>query len=364
MLGLARLRRPARSSVSSPTPERGFTLQSKKLVCLTVAAVCASAGSALASTAAAATLTGAGSTLVAPLEQEFASGWQGQTGNNVTFSAIGSGKGITAISQSQVDFGASDAPLNTDQKAGCSDCVQIPWALSATGVGYNLPGLGSRVRLNGPVLAAIYLGTITHWNDPAIVKLNRGLRMPGTAITPVHRADGSGDTYAFTNYLSHVSGSWASKVSFGTAVSFPTGPGASGNLGVTTTLQNTPGAIAYIATSYLLAHGVQVAAIQNRAGKFEYPNLKNIENAAQIVKSIPADNAISIVDPPRRAKIAYPISTFTYVIVHRTSSVGALLKSFIGYALTTGQHLGRNLDFAPVPGNVLRAAKATAAGIG
>lgn len=332
-------------------------MQRKKLVCLTAAAVFASAGSAFASSAEAAQLTGAGSTLVAPLEQLWASGWQAQTGNTVQYSSIGSGKGITAISGNQVDFGASDAPLNSTQAAGCNACVTIPWALSATGVGYNLPGLGSKVRLSGPVLAGIYLGTITRWNDGAITRLNRGLHMPNLAITPVHRSDGSGDTYAFTNYLSHVSGSWKSKVSFGTAVQFPTGPGASGNLGVTTTLQNTPGAIAYIAVSYLLAHGVQVSAIQNAAGKFEYPNLKNIENAAQPIKSIPPGTGVSIVNPSRRQKIAYPISTFTYVIVHRAAPQIGLLKSFIGYALGTGQRLGRNLDFAPMPSGVLRAAK-------
>lgn len=338
-------------------------MQRKKLVCLTAAAVFASAGSAFASSAEASQLTGAGSTLVAPLEQLWASGWQAQTGNTVQFSAIGSGKGITAISGNQVDFGASDAPMSSAQAAGCANCVTIPWALSATGIGYNLPGLGSKVRLSGPVLAGIYLGQITHWNDPRITRLNKGLHMPSTAITPVHRSDGSGDTYAFTNYLSHVSSTWASKVSFGTAVQFITGPGASGNLGVTTTLQNTPGAIAYIATSYLLAHGVQVSAIQNAAGRFEYPNLKNIENAAQTVRSIPPNSGVSIVNPSRRAKIAYPISTFTYAIVHRSSSNVGLLKSFIGYALGTGQHLGRNLDFAPMPSGVLRAAKSALAGL-
>jgi phosphate transport system substrate-binding protein len=330
-------------------------LQRKKLLCLGVAAVCASSASAFASTASAAQITGAGSTLVAPLEAIWATNWAGQTGNSVQFSAIGSGKGITAITQSQVDFGASDAPLNPTQAAACSGCVQIPWALSATGIGYNLPGV-RKLHLSGPVLANIYLGSITRWNDPQIAALNKGVSLPATAITPIHRIDGSGDTYAFTNYLTHVSGTWASRVGLGTSVQFPAGPGNSGNLGVQTTLSNTAGGIAYIATSYLLAHGDQVAAVRNAAGKYEYPNLVNIENAAHYVRSVPANNAISIVNPPKKAKIAYPISTFTYVIARPGN---ALVKSFITYALGGGQKLGRSLDFAPMPAGVLRAAKAT-----
>jgi phosphate transport system substrate-binding protein len=327
---------------------------------MTVAAVCASFGGAFASAASAATLTGAGSTLVAPLESFWGNGWGGQTGNTVTYSAIGSGKGITAISGGQVDFGASDAPLNPTQAAGCANCIQIPWALSATGVGYNIAGVpNGKLRLTGTLLAEIYLGQITNWSNPAIKAVNPGVNLPNLTITPVFRSDGSGDTYAFTNYLRAVNSTWASRIGFGTSVSFPSPPGvgAAGNLGVTTTLQNTNGAIAYIAVSYLIAHGVNVAAIQNAAGKYEYPNLTNIEAAAKIVKSVPSSNAISIVDPPRKAKTAYPISTFTYVIVPTTASQGSLLQSFINYALTTGQHFGRSLDFAPMPNVVLTAAK-------
>jgi phosphate transport system substrate-binding protein len=331
-------------------------LQRKKLVCLTVAAVFASTMSAFAASASAGTLTGAGSTLVAPLEAYWNQGWSSATGNSVTFSAVGSGTGITDISKSEVNFGASDAPMSTAQAAGCANCIQIPWALSATGIGYNIPGIRT-LKLNGSVLAGIYLGTINNWDNPAIAHLNKGEHFPNLAITPVHRTDGSGDTYAFTNYLGHVSSSWAREVGPpGTSVSFKAGVGNSGNLGVTTTLQNTKGAIAYIAVSYLLAHGVHVAAVQNTAGKFEYPNLSNIEDAAKFPTTVP--NGYSIVDPPKKAKTAYPISTFTYVIAPTNSSVGSLLQSFINYALTTGQQYGPRLDFAPMPKGILNAAKA------
>jgi phosphate transport system substrate-binding protein len=331
-----------------------------KLVGVTVAAVLATSMGALAAAASAATLAGAGSTLVYPLEQQWATGWQGQTGNTVSYSAVGSGTGISDIQSNQVQFGASDAPMTTSQAAGCNSCIQIPWALSATGVGFNLSGVKfprhKSLQLSGPVLADIYLGSITNWDDAAIKKLNKGVKLPNLKITPVFRTDGSGDTYAFTNYLSKVSSTFAHKVGTGTLVSFPAGSGNKGNLGVTTTLENTNGAIAYVAVAYLIHHAA-VAAIENNDHKFEFPNLQQIENAANYLTAVP--NGYSIVDPPKKAKIAYPISTFTYVIVPTTSSVGSLLQSFINYALSsTGQGDGTQLDFAPMPSKVLNAAKA------
>ena len=345
---------------------KGLALNRRTMLPLALAAVAATGGSAaLASSASAATgtLNGAGSTLVAPLEQEWASAFQTRTGITVNYQAVGSGTGITDVSQRLVDFGASDAPLTPTQAAGCHSCVQIPWALSATGVGYNVPGVGNRLRLNGPTLAKIYLGQITTWNNSAIQKLNPGVRLPNLKITPIYRSDGSGDTYAFTNYLSDVSGTWRSKVNFATSVQFPTGVGQKGNSGVTAALQSTSGGIAYIAVSYLIAHKIPAVAIQNQAGKFEYPNLANIENAAQTVKQVPAGNALHIVDPPKSAKIAYPISTFTYVIAPQGAKQAGLLRQFINYDLTTGQHFGASLDFAPIPKIVLKAAKSAVGGI-
>ena len=310
------------------------------------------------------TLNGAGSTLVAPLEAEWAQGFDSKYGDTVNYSAVGSGTGITDISHRIVDFGASDAPLTPTQASACNGCTQIPWALSATGVGYNVPGVGHKLQLSASTLAGIYLGSITNWDAPQIKKSNPRLKLPNLKITPIFRSDGSGDTYAFTNYLSHVSKTWASKVSFATSVQFPTGVSAKGNSGVASLLQSTSGGIAYVAVSYLIANNLNAAAIQNAAGKYEYPNLTSIVNAAAQVKKVPAGNALSIVDPSKKAKIAYPISTFTYAIVPVSGNNQAgFLKSFITYAITTGQRSGPSLDFAPLPKVVLAADKKTIAGL-
>ena len=326
---------------------------------LTVAALALSATTGLTSSALAAsgTLNGAGSTLVAPLEAEWASAFQNKTGNTVNYQAVGSGTGITDISQRIVDFGASDAPLTPAQAASCNSCVQIPWALSATGVGYHIGGVGNKLKLTGNVLARIYLGQITNWDDPAIKSVNKGVRLPNLKITPIYRSDGSGDTYAFTNYLNNVNSTWRNRIKFATSVSFPAGVGQKGNSGVTAALEATDGGIAYIAVSYLIAHQIPAVAIQNAAGNYEYPNLHQIESAAQTVKRVPASNELHIVDPPKSAKIAYPISTFTYAIVPRQPKQAGLLKAFINYNLTTGQHFGAALDFAPIPKVVLTAGK-------
>ena len=343
---------------------KGFAFQRRKLASVSAAvlAVGASAGfiSTAAASAASGTLNGAGSTLVAPLEAEWAAAFNSKTGNTVNYNPVGSGTGIADITSRTVDFGASDAPLTPAQAGSCNGCVEIPWALSATGVGYNVPGAGKKLHLTGALLSAIYQGQITTWNNPQIAKVNKGVHLPNLKITPVFRSDGSGDTYAFTNYLSAVSSSWRSKIGVGTSVSFPTGASGKGNSGVTAVLQGTPGAVAYIAVSYLIAHQLPAVAIQNRAGKFEYPNLSNIENAAAVVKHVSPNQGLSIVNPPKSAKIAYPISTFTYVIAPHNAAQKPLLKSFIQYALGAGHAFGANLDFAPLPKVVVKADKSAA----
>jgi phosphate transport system substrate-binding protein len=305
---------------------------------------------------AAGSLSGAGSSLVAPLEAAWATGFASTA--TVTYAAVGSGTGITDISNRLVDFGASDAPLTSSQAAACNGCYMIPWGLSATGVGYNVGGVRG-LHLSGPVLAGIYLGQITKWNSPKIRALNKHTRLPNLRITPVFRTDGSGDTYAFTNYLSSVSRTWRHRVGFATSVGFPAGVGGKGNSGVTQILGSTNGAIAYVAVSYLIAHGLPAAAVQNAAGKFEYPNLANIESAGRSVKHVPGNNALHIVNPPKSARIAYPISTFTYAIVPASAPKAGLLRAFINYALGPGQAFGPKLDFARLPGVVARAARNT-----
>jgi phosphate transport system substrate-binding protein len=332
-----------------------------RFLSITVAVVAASAlgmtPSAMASSANG-TLTGAGSTLVAPLMSNWAQGFETRYSISVTYGAVGSGTGIKQISSRTVDFGASDAPLTADQAAACGGCVQIPWALSATGIAFHLNGV-KRLNLSGNVLAQIYLGYITKWNDRRIQALNRGVRLPSTTITPVFRSDGSGDTYAFTDWLSRVSPLWKKNVGNATSVSFPKGVGGKGNDGVAAVVGSTDGTIGYISAAYIIARSLQVAALQNRAGKFVYPNLKNIQAAASAVKSVPANNEMHIVDPPKRLKAAYPLSTFTYAIVPQKSPKASSLRLFILYAAGFGQKFGAPLDFPAIPGVVYRAALRT-----
>jgi phosphate transport system substrate-binding protein len=309
------------------------------------------------------TLTGAGSTLVAPLMANWSSDFQARHGIGLTYSAVGSGTGIAQITARTVDFGASDAPLTADQAAACNGCVQIPWALSATVVAVNIPGLKT-VKLTGPVLADIYLGKITTWNNSRIKKLNKGVKLPSTAITPVYRSDGSGDTYVITDYLSRISSSWKSSVGNATSVSFPKGVGGKGNDGVTAVVGSTQGAIGYVSAYYAIQHNLGVAALQNRAGRYVYPNLKNIKAAAAAIKKVPSNNEMHIVNPPKKAKKAYPMSTFTYAIIPTTSPKADALKSLISYAVSsTGQRFGPALDFQTVPKVVAKAATKTAAKI-
>jgi phosphate transport system substrate-binding protein len=316
-----------------------------------VFAVSASAASA------AVTLQGAGSTLVAPVEAEWAAAWDSATGNTVDYAAVGSGTGYKDVANGLVDFGASDAPLSVYSTPPCN-CVQIPWALTATGVSFHVNGL-RRLHLTGAVLAKIYLGQITNWDNSQIKKLNRGVRLPNLPITVFWRSDSSGDTYAFTRFLSDVNGSFASRVGSSTTVSFPVGTGAKGNTGMASAVQGTHGSIAYIAVSYIINDSLPAASVENSAGRFEVPNLGAIEAAARAYGGVPSNNQLTIVDPPRYAKSAYPISTYTYAIVPRNAPQGGLIRSFIEYALGQGQAFGPRLDFAALPHQVTAAGDRT-----
>jgi phosphate transport system substrate-binding protein len=306
-------------------------------------------------------LVGAGSTLVAPLVAQWSSDYAKKTGVTVTYGSIGSGGGIAQITARTVDFGASDAPLTSDQASACKDCVQVPWALGATLASYNLKGAPAKLRLSGPVLADIFLGKITHWDDPAIAKLNSGATLPATVITPVYRSDGSGDTYAFSDFLSKVSPEWKSKLGVSTQVSFPKGIGGKGNDGVAAVVGRQNGAIGYLGISYVFGNELNYALIQNAAGNYPVPGPGTITAAADSITTIPSDNAISITDPPASAKDAYPISTFTYAIFPTTSGKAKTLHDFVTYAIGPGQAFGEKLQFAPLPATVVSAAKQTLA---
>ena len=309
------------------------------------------------------TISGAGSSLIAPAVAVWS---QLYTASSVQYSAVGSGQGIKNITSRIVDFGASDAPMTKPQGSACNGCAQIPWALTATSPVVNIPGVGPhQLKLTGAVLAGIYLGKITKWNDPAIKKLNGGLHLPNLKIVTVHRSDGSGDTYVFTNYLSKVSHTWKTQVGNSTTVSWPgTGIGAPKNAGVAAAVKSNPGAIGYVSIAYTIQSHLNIAKLKNRAGKYVLPTIGTIESAAQLVKSakIPASNKISITDPPKAKKYAkaYPLATFTYVIVAKKSAKAAELKSFITWALgSKAQSSIKKLVFAPMPSVVVKAAKKT-----
>jgi phosphate transport system substrate-binding protein len=307
------------------------------------------------------TITGAGSSLVAPLVSQWVNPVGHAFGYTLQYSAVGSGAGIAAITARTVDFGASDAPLTPDQANACKGCVQIPWALSATTLSYNVPGAPNDLHLDANAIAGIYLGTITNWNDQAIQSLNPKVSLPDLKITPVFRSDGSGDTYAFTDYLSSVNATWKSKVGNATAVQFPAGVGGKGNAGVAGVIANTKGAIGYISVAYTLANHLKVAAVKNQSGVYATPGLRGIAAAAASVKSVPANNEMHIVDPPKGDKLAYPISTFTYVIVPQQTAKAAQLRKLIFWALTQGQakSFTSKLIFAQLPKVVLVAAEKT-----
>ena len=335
-----------------------------RLTCAAVVAGCVVFGLSTAVASAASTLAGAGSTLVAPLEAEWAAAWDSATGNTVTYNSVGSGTGYKDIANGLVDFGASDAPLSAYHSPPCNNCVQIPWGLTATGVSYHINGLrlprGKGLHLTGAILSRIYLGQITNWDDPSIRSVNKGASIPNTPITVFWRSDASGDSFAFTAYNSDVNGSFNSRVGPSTQPSFPTGIGEKGNAGMAGALLNTNGGIAYISVAYLLANNLPAAAIRNAYGHYAVPNLNAIENAASVFHSVPSNNQVTIVDPARRAHSAYPISTYTYVMVPTNAPQGALLQQFIGFALSSqGQSFGPRLGFAPLPRGVLNAARST-----
>jgi phosphate transport system substrate-binding protein len=305
------------------------------------------------------TLSGAGSALAAPLVTEWAASFQVFFGTAVSYDEAGSQAGITAITARVVDFAASDAPLTSAQAAACQSCYQIPWSVSGIGIGYHISGIRRPLFLTGPLIAEIYLGAISRWNDPRITAVNPRGALPPLKITPIYGR--TGETYAFTSYLSKVSGTWRARVGSGFAVSFPSGIPANSDLAATAQLQSINGSIAYVGAPFLVADRLQVAAVENSAGRFEYPNLNNIESAAQTVKHVPPGNALQIVDPPRRARLAYPICTFTYAIVPANAPRRTTLAQWISYALGPGQQFGPRLDYAPLPPVVLRASNATLA---
>jgi phosphate transport system substrate-binding protein len=328
-----------------------------------ITAVAAGAAGAAPAKHSGTTIVGAGSSFVNPLVSAWIPAVGSAFGYELQYSPIGSGGGVAAITGRTVDFGASDAPLTSDQFNACNGCLQIPWALSATSVPYNLPGVKNLLHMDGPTLAKIFMGQITTWDDPAIKKLNPGVNLPGTKITIAHRSDNSGTTFNFTDYLASVSPSWQASVGKGVAVNWPVGVGGKGSAGLAAIVTQTPGAIGYVDVAYSLHNHLSFFAMKNRSGKYTTPGLKGIIAAASSDQKPDATNALSIVNPPKKYPLAYPISTYTYVIVPQQSTKAADLKKFLFWAVTKGQSYGPKLLFQPIPKPVLVVAEKTIAKI-
>jgi phosphate transport system substrate-binding protein len=331
----------------------------RKLAFAAVLGVALTAAPAASASRVDSNLKGAGSSFVFPLVSTWIPAVRSDLGYSVSYNPVGSGAGIAAITNRQVDFGASDAPLTPDQSRACKGCVQIPWALSATSVAYNLDGAPVHLKISGKVLADIYLGKITRWNDARLAKLNRGVSLPAQKITPIYRSDASGTTYNFTEYLSSASSDFKSRIGKGTQVSFPTGVGGRGSSGVSAVLKQTDGGIMYADVAYAVTNRFKFFSVQNRAGKYTLPGVVGIRAAASSVTKVPANNELSIVNPAKRFKAAYPISTYTYVILSLQTQSAPELRKFVFWALTKGQPLGLRLRFVPVPKVVLVASEKT-----
>ena len=272
------------------------------------------------------------------------------------YQSIGSGGGIRQISERTVDFGASDGPMTDDQlKKAPAELLHIPTVLGAVVATYNLPG-NPTLHFSGDVLADIFLGKITSWDDHRIKSLNPGVSLPKTAIVIVHRSDGSGTTYIWVDYLSKISREWEEKVGRGTSVKWPAGLGGKGNEGVAGQIKNTPGALGYVELAYAITNKLPAASVKNAAGKFIEPTIATTTAAAAgAANNMPADFRVSVTNAP--GDTAYPIASFTWLLVYKeqpNEAKGRLLTKFLWWAIHDGQKYPSDLLYAPLPAPVVK----------
>ncbi|OIO38788.1 MAG: phosphate ABC transporter substrate-binding protein PstS [Candidatus Omnitrophica bacterium CG1_02_49_16] len=270
------------------------------------------------------------------------------------YQSIGSGGGIKQVTAKTVDFGASDGPMTDQQLADAPGrLIHIPTVMGAVVVTYNVPGVEKGLKLNPDIVADIFLGAITKWNDPRISSANPGVQIPDLPLVVVHRSDGSGTTYIFVDYLSSVSGAWKLKVGKGTSVNWPVGLGGKGNEGVAGLVKQTPGALGYVELAYAEKNGLAYATIQNKSGKFIEPTLESTSKAADGV-DIPSDFRVSLVNSANAE--AYPIAGFTWLLIYRKMDdpvKGKAIVDFIKWAVHDGQKYAKDLLYAPLPEGVV-----------
>jgi phosphate transport system substrate-binding protein len=306
------------------------------------------------STAQAQKLTGAGATFPYPIYSKWFTEYSAaHPGVEINYQSIGSGGGIRQVTAGLVDFGATDGPATDEQLASSkTKLIHIPTVLGAVVPVFNVPGV-SDLKFSSEVLADIFLGKITNWNDPRIAKDNPGVTLPNQKIIVVHRSDGSGTTYIFTDYLSKVSPEWSSGPGKGTSPSWPTGVGGKGNEGVAGLVRQLPGALGYVELIYALQNKITYGSVKNPAGNFVKASIAGVTEAAASVKQIPADYRVSITNAP--GATAYPVSSFTWLLVPVKSpdaAKGKVIKDLLSWIITSGENEVESLSYAPLPKNV------------
>jgi phosphate transport system substrate-binding protein len=316
-------------------------------------------------------LVGAGSTFVFPLMFTWETSY---TASSINYESVGSGAGITQLAAKTVDYGASDAPLSPAQQATASGVITIPETAGAVSIIYNLPGIDVPLKFNGTALAEIYMGTLTNWNNSVLQALNPGVILPNLSIIVVFRSDGSGTSFAYSEYLSKESSSWASAVGFSTTPKFPVGTGEKGSAGVSGYVRGTTGTIGYVDLEYALSNGISFGEVQNPAGQYILPTLNSTAAAVKDgAGSLPAGNNtpawynVSLLNEPGAAD--YPISTFSYLLIYQSldgayGSSYSLQKAegllnFVNWTITTGQSYSGQLYYVPLPANVVAADQAS-----
>jgi phosphate transport system substrate-binding protein len=307
---------------------------------------------ALAVAAQSVNLTGAGATFPFPLYSKWSQVYEAEKGVRVNYQSIGSGGGIRQFISKTVDFGASDGPMTDEQiqQAG-GRVLHIPMVAGAVVPVYNVPGVGPGLNFTSDILADIFLGRITKWNDPRIMKDNAATKLPGASIVVVHRADGSGTTAIWVNYLSKVSGEWKTKVGEGTSVEWPTGLGGRGNEGVAGLVKQTPNTLGYVELAYALTNQMTFGNVRNKAGQFVRASLSTTTKAMEgALKAIPEDYRIFFTDPD--GQDAYPVAGFTWILIYgdqRDAAKGKALVEFLWWATHEGQKYGPTLLYASLP---------------
>jgi phosphate transport system substrate-binding protein len=312
-------------------------------------------------------INGAGATFPNPIYSKWFSEYNKMHPNvEINYQPIGSGGGIRQITNQTVFFGATDGPMTNDQLlAAPSKILHFPTVLGADVPVYNIANVSAELKFTGPLLADIFLGKITKWNDPAIMKLNPGVNLPNTDITVVHRSDGSGTTYIWVDYLAKVSLEWKTKVGVNTSVNWPTGVGGKGNEGVAGLVTQTPGSIGYVELIYALQNKISYGSVQNMAGEFVRATTASVSAAAaEAASKMPADFRVSITNAPGNG--VYPVSSFTWLLLYENPRDKARAKAmldFVKWALSDGQKFAADLGYAPLPASVVQLEMTTLARI-